>query len=132
MNKKLLWQVVRFLIAGGLGALLYVVVLLLLTEVLHFWYLGSVVIARIINSVINFVIQKYWAFSNKKDSRIKQQLWPYIKVSVLLLAITILGMYVLVDTLKVHYLVAQILLVPLQGYLSFMLTRWVFRRKQVI
>jgi len=132
LKKKLLWQIVRFLIAGGTGALLYLIVLLVLTEVIHFWYLGSVIIARIINSVINFIIQKYWAFSNRKDSRIKQQVWPYVKISVLLLIINVLGMYLLVDIAGVHYLIAQVLLVPPQSVLSFILTRWVFRRKQTI
>jgi putative flippase GtrA len=132
LKNKLLWQIVRFLIAAGLGSVLYIVVLLFLTEVIHFWYLGSVIVARIINSIINFIIQKYWAFNNRKDSRIKQQLWPYVQISTLLLAVTILGMYVLVDIVGVHYLVAQVLLMPPQAFLSFILTRWVFRRKQAI
>jgi len=72
-------QVMRFLGAGGPGALLYYLILYILTDVIGVWYMVSAVIASVANHSSNFVLQKFWTFEDKDTKDIywqaSMQLW---------------------------------------------------------
>jgi putative flippase GtrA len=115
----------RFLGAGGLGVLLYYLILYTLTEFLGFWYMVSAGIASVVNYSCNFLILKYWAFKNR--SRGVQQGWQYAMMSIGLQLVNLLLLYGLVEYVAVReYLVAQLLATVVITLASYVITTFIF------
>ena len=119
-------QVMRFLSAGGLGVLLYYLILYTLTDVVGVWYMVSAVIASIVNCSSNFILQKFWTFENKDAKNIHWQAGKYaIMVASLFLANLFL-LYVLVKYVHLWYLAAQVIITILLTVISYLVSRRIF------
>lgn len=75
-------QAVRFCIAGAAGVIAYYTALYGLTEYLGVWYIASAAIGFILNTGLNFTLQKLWTFQNKEMQMVGRQLVPYIAMTV--------------------------------------------------
>ena len=65
----------RFLLVGGLGTLIYLGILLLLTEAAGLWYLLSAVVGIFVATVWNFTMNNYWVFSKTESSESPSYEW---------------------------------------------------------
>jgi putative flippase GtrA len=66
-------KIVRFIISGGLAAVVNFAFLYVLTEFFHFWYLLSSACAFFLAIAVSFFLQKHWTFENyEKESTIRQ------------------------------------------------------------
>ncbi len=57
---------IRYIIVGGIGYLIELTILFLLTENLNMWYIYSNIISNFIALVFSYVINNYWTFKIKK------------------------------------------------------------------
>src|SRR3989344_8729110 len=73
-----LGQVVRFCIAGAAGVIAYYGALYGLTEYFGVWYVTSAVVGFILNTGLNFTLQKFWTFQNKETQMVGRQLVLYV------------------------------------------------------
>ncbi len=121
-----LTQVMRFLSAGGLGVLLYYLILYILTDVAGVWYMVSAVIASIVNYISNFVLQKFWTFKNKDTKNIHWQASKYAVMTVFLFVANLFLLYVLVEYARLWYLAAQIIVTILLTAISYLISRRIF------
>ncbi len=119
-------QVMRFLSAGGLGVLLYYLILYILTDVVGVWYMVSAVIASIVNYSSNFVLQKFWTFENKETKNIHWQAGKYAAMMVSLFVANLLLLYVLVEYAHLWYLIAQVIVTILLTVISYLVSRRIF------
>ena len=99
----------------------------LLTEFCGVWYLASSVIGSVISSVVNFLLQKLWTFENKSLEKVHWQVIAFIFVSVGYTVANGGMLYLLVDRLHWHYLVAQIIVSSFLGFVSYFISDWIFR-----
>ena len=121
-------RVMRFLISGVVGTLVYYLAYYLLTEFAGMWYITSAVIAFILDSVITFVFQKLWTFKNRDAEAVPRQASWYLGLRLGLLGLSTGLLYVLVECAHMYYLYAPlVLLVPLT-VVSFILTKRVFTK----
>ncbi len=120
-------QVVRFVIAGGVGILIYCASLYVLTEFVETWYMLSAVIAFLIYWGVSFPVQKYWVFENMEKEYIKQQLLQYSIVSILNWVINTSLMYALVEYLSFWYFGVQLILTVIASIIAFFVFMWIFR-----
>ena len=67
-------QAIRFLIVGGIGFIISSVLLYVLTEYVHIWYIYSSWIATITAQLVSFFGYKYWAFV-LRTSRAAYSFW---------------------------------------------------------
>lgn len=125
-----LWQAVRFCIAGAAGVIAYYATLYCLTEYLGVWYIASAVIGFILNTGLNFTIQKFWTFQNKETHLVRRQILLYSLMTVSFLILNTLCLYLIVQHLHMWYIGAQIILTVVFSILSFVFSDKIFKNER--
>lgn len=102
-------RTLRFLIAGGTAAATDLTLLYVFTDIFHIWYLLSAVLAFALAFVVSFTLQKFWTFGDHTVDAIHTQLGIYLIIALIGLGINTAAMFLLVDHIGLHYILAQIL-----------------------
>ena len=106
-HKKIIKQLFRFGIVGGLAFLIDYGLLFLLTEVFNIHYLISSVISFIVSLVFNYILSIKWVFDVTKKQTYKEII-IFIILSVIGLGINQLIMYIGVDIFEIYYMLVKI------------------------
>lgn len=122
----------RFIVSGGVAAVIDLGVLYLLTAYAGFHYLTSVVIAFIIAFIASFTLQKFWTFRDHSIQNIHQQSIFYFAIALGNFFLNTYLVYVSVEKIHIHYLVAQILVGGMIACLSFVLYKYVIFAQQEV
>lgn len=126
-QKRTSFEFIKFCIVGAVGTLINLAILVASVELLHFHYLLGSTIAFLIAATNNFILNKRWTFKDKQR-RIKSQYAQFIVVSTAALAVNLVLLFVFVEYLNVHYLLAQILAVLIAMFINFTGNKlWTFR-----
>lgn len=131
MKKQKLLEIVKFCVSGAISLGVYYIVLYTLTEFVKVWYPISALISSTLTYSISFIFQKYWTFKNKDKKMIPKQITFYFILSASLTGSNSLLLYILVEYLNLHYLVAQIFLTGILSVVSFILTKKIFTKNSV-
>ncbi len=126
-----LGQIVRFCVAGAAGVIAYYAALYGLTEYLGVWYVISAVIGFILNTGLNFTLQKFWTFENKEIHMVGRQLALYVAMTVSFLISNALFLYLMVEYLHLWYIGAQVILTIVISVLSFIISRRIFKNTAI-
>jgi putative flippase GtrA len=127
MNGILLRKIARFMVSGGVVIFAYYAPYYVLTEFFGVWYLASSVIGSIISSVTNFILQKLWTFENKSMANVHRQAIAFTFVSIGYTVANGAMLYLLVDKLNLHYLLAQLIVSSILGFVSYFISERIFR-----
>jgi dolichol-phosphate mannosyltransferase len=68
-------QLLRFLLAGGVGLLLYYGLLYTLTEWAGVWYLFSAIIGFVACYSVNFTLHRKWTFASNSPALMERSLY---------------------------------------------------------
>ncbi len=128
-TKDKMWKISQFLIGGGVGLAMRFLALYFLTEFLGVWYLLSAVIAYLLNNLINFVIHKFWTFNDKDLTKLNKEVVSYVQMMSLFFICNTVYLYVLVDYIHVHYLIAQLILTTFLSIIGFLRQQEIFENK---
>lgn len=112
-------KIVRFIIAGTLGALTQVGALAFFADFLGLWYLLGSVLAFVISITVSFILQKWWTFNHRDNSTIPTQAGLYLANALVNLGLNTAILYLLVDHAGLNHLVAQLVTSALVAILSF-------------
>jgi len=124
-------KLVKFIIAGGLSAFVNFAVLYFLTDIINVWYLASSVVAFILSFFVSFFLQKFWTFEDGSKDIIYRQLSIYLLIALLGLLFNTLFMYLLVDRLKLWYMLAQFFISGFIAICNFIAYKtFVFKKKE--
>lgn len=107
-NNKLLLQIFRFGVVGGLAFVIDYATLIFCKEILDFSVLLSAAIAFSVSVVINYILSVVWVFDVNKDNDSKRNFILFIVFSVIGLILTELIMWFGTDILKISYLIVKI------------------------
>jgi len=118
-KKKLLVQIFRFGIAGGLA------ILILCREVLHLPILVSSAIAFSISVIFNYILSIIWVFDVDKEKDKKKNFIIFILLSIVGLILTEIIMYIGTDIAHIHYLIVKIIATAIVMVFNF-ITRKMF------
>jgi len=121
---------VRFCVAGAAGAIAYYAALYGLTEYFGIWYVISAVIGFILNTGLNFTLQKFWTFQNKETHMVHRQLVLYVAMTVSFLVGNTLFLYLMVEYLHMWYIGAQVILTAIISVLGFIISGRIFRNER--
>ena len=124
-------QVVRFCITGAAGLIAYYAALYGLTEYLGVWYIISAVIGFILNTGLNFTLQKFWTFQNRKTRMVGRQLVLYVAMTVSFLIGNTVFLYLMVEYMHMWYITAQVILTIIISTLSFIISGRIFRNERI-
>jgi putative flippase GtrA len=103
--------------------------LIFLVEIGHVWYVAATATGAFLGALINFILGRHWSFV-ANDEAVRGQAIRYAAVSAVSLLLNSLGVYLLTDYLKIHYVISKVIIAFLVGILfNFPLHRsFVFRR----
>ena len=108
-TRKLLIQIFKFAIVGGIATIIDFVFLYIFREFCHFPVLVSNTLSFCISVIYNYTASVRWVFDVNKEKDAKKQFVIFIIFSVIGLLINDLIMWVSVDFLHVYYLLAKII-----------------------
>ena len=125
-----MYKFVRYVISGGLATLTSLVVAYILTDVLQLWYVISTALGFCIALSISFVLQKFWTFRRTEMERVHVEATQFAMVAIGGLLFNTLFVYVLVEYVHLHYLLAQICSGALIAVANFFCYRFIFREAE--
>lgn len=128
MMKKLISQIFKFGIVGGLAFVIDFTVLFVLTEYFHIYYLYSAAISFIVSLIFNYILSIKWVFDVEKKQTVKEAI-SFVILSTIGLGINQLMMYVSVEILSIYYIEAKIISTTLVMIYNFV-TRKLLIEKQ--
>ena len=127
--KKLLNQILKFGVVGGLAFIIDYGILIFLTEVFHINYLISTTISFIVSVIFNYIMSIFWVFDVDENKNRTTVFSVFINLSVIGLLLNDLFMWVFVDGMSIHYLIAKIIATLLVMIYNF-ITRKLFLEKR--
>ena len=126
-NNKLLSQILRFGVVGGLAFLIDSSLLFVLTEYLHIYVLISSVISFIVSLIFNYLLSIFWVFDVKKKQTWKEVL-VFAILSTIGLGINQVVMYLGVEVFHIYYMICKVLSTFIVMVYNF-ITRKIFIEK---
>ena len=129
LTKSNIIQFVKFLIVGGIGAIINLLVLFSMTEFLNIYYIFSEVIAFFIALTHNYIVNKLWTFKENFSDKSFQKYLQYVIVSLISLCINLSILFILSDLVKLWYIFAEIFAVMISSLINFFGNKfWTFRK----
>lgn len=117
-------KVFRFLVSGGTAAFLDLLLLHILVEYIHVWYIFSAIIAYMVAFFASFVLQKFWTFRDMSRHNIHIQMILHFCLGLVNLVINTIALYILVDHFYLHYMLSQILISGVLAIVSFFIYKF--------
>ncbi|MDD3284511.1 MAG: GtrA family protein [Patescibacteria group bacterium] len=112
-----------YLLVGGIGNCIEIVILLMLVEIFNIWYLYASIITFTLGTILSFGMRKIFIFKNKGFKKIHKQIASYIFMFIIELCINYFIMTFFVEIFKLHYLMAyitSILIASVTGIAGFL------------
>ena len=104
---KLVKQILRFGVVGGLAFIIDYIVLYVLTDIFHIYYLISSCISFTVSVIFNYILSIKWVFDVNKKQGLKEFIL-FIILSVIGLIINEIIMYLMVDIMNIHYMISKL------------------------
>ena len=124
-TRKLLIQIFKFTIVGGIATVIDFVFLYIFREFCHFPVLVSNTLSFCISVIYNYIASVKWVYDVNKDKNAKKQFIIFIIFSVLGLLLNNLIMWITVEFLSIYYLLAKIIATAIVMVFNFV-TRKIF------
>lgn len=124
---KLVKQIIKFGIVGGLAFLIDYSILYILTEFFGIYYLYSSIISFIVSVIFNYILSIKWVFDVSKKQTIKE-FSTFIILSIIGLIINQVIMYIMVEKANIWYMFSKIVSTIIVMVYNF-ITRKIFIEK---
>lgn len=126
-------QFFRFCIAGGLAFTVNLIVLYVLTDILHVYYLISTVWAFLVSLAVSFTLQKFWTFRDLSREHLHIQLPLYIGMQGVNVFLNAGLMYVFVEYLHIWYLFSQAVISLCLAVIIFFINKgYIFKQGEIL
>jgi len=127
---KLIQQIFKFGIVGGLAFLIDYGILILLTDYFKINYLLSSAISFSISVIFNYLMSILWVFEINENKNKTTVFSVFIILSVVGLVINELFMMFFVDNLSIHYKLSKIITTFLVMVYNFITRKLVLEKKK--
>ncbi len=118
----------RYIISGSVAAGVGLLSIFVLVDVLHLWYIIATTISFVFTLIASFTLQRFWTFNDAARNALTAQFGGYLAVSFINIFVNAGLMYLFVDILALHYLLAQMLVMLIISVYGFFIYKyWIFR-----
>ena len=124
-TEKLLIQIFKFGIVGGIAFIIDYISLIIGKEFFHFSTLLAAGIAFTISVIYNYTASVKWVFDVNSEKNKKKQFVEFISFSIVGLLLNDLIMWICVDKFSVYYLLSKIIATAIVMVFNF-ITRKMF------
>ena len=107
LDKKLLEQIIKFIIVGGIATIIDFIVFFLLHELLKVTTILSNILSFSVSVIYNYIASTKWVFNVKKE--LKNQFVIFLILSIVGLLINTIIVYITIDILNWNSLLCKIL-----------------------
>lgn len=123
--KKLIAQVMKFVVVGGLSFVLDFIIYFVLTNFLSVYYLVAGFFSFTLSLIFNYLMSMKFVFKSKEDLKKSHEFVIFATLSVMGLGLNLLSLYVLVDLFKMNDLIAKVFVAGIVMVFNFV-TRKIF------
>lgn len=123
--KKLIAQVMKFVVVGGLSFVLDFIIYFVLTNFLSVYYLIAGLFSFTLSLIFNYLMSMKFVFKSKDDLKKSHEFVIFATLSVMGLGLNLLSLYVLVDLFKMNDLIAKVFVAGIVMVFNFV-TRKIF------
>jgi len=123
--KKLIEQVMKFVIVGGLSFVLDFIIYYVLTNFFSVYYLVAGFFSFILSLIFNYLMSMKFVFKSKDDLKKSHEFAIFATLSVLGLGLNLLSLFILVDLFKTNDLIAKVFVAGIVMVFNFV-TRKIF------
>ena len=128
ISKLSIKQYLQFITVGGLGVIINLTLLFMLTEFLGIFYIFSEMIAFLIATIHNYFLNKVWTFKEKFRENSVQKLIQYLTVSLFGLMINLSILFIVVEFFGIWYIISELFGTGASSFLNFYGNKyWTFK-----
>ena len=124
---KLIKQLLRFGVVGGIAFLIDYLLLYVLTEYINIPVMFSSVISFTVSVIFNYILSTKWVFDTKKKQGIKEFI-IFIVLSLIGLGINQIIMYLGINKINIYYMIVKLFATVIVMIYNF-ITRKIFLEK---
>jgi len=122
-------------VAAFAGGVTDYIIMIALTELAHIHYTRSILISGLIGALVNFSLNRRWAFQTGQfySSSKKHQLLKFFFVVLGSISLKSGGTYLLTSSLKINYKISRLIIDAIVSYgFNFPLIKyWVFKKEAI-
>ena len=107
MSQERFWELFRFCFVGGISLLIDYAILYILTDFVGIYYLYSSAISFTVTVIINYWLCVKYVFKTAKKQT-PRQATIFIGSSIVGLGLNQICMWIFVDIISIHYLIAKL------------------------
>jgi putative flippase GtrA len=123
--KKLIEQVMKFVVVGGLSFVLDFIIYYVLTNFFSVYYLTAGFFSFTLSLIFNYLMSMKFVFKSKDDLKKTHEFVIFVSLSVMGLGINLLSLYILVDSFKMNDLISKVFVAGIVMVFNFV-TRKIF------
>ncbi len=124
-QNKLLMQIIKFVIVGGIATVIDYIIFFILHELLDINTIVSNIISFTVSVIYNYIASVKWVFEVDKNKDKKQQFIIFIIFSVIGLLLNTGIVYLCTDILKIYSLIGKVIATAIVMVFNF-ITRKIF------
>ena len=122
-------EFIKFGVVGGIGTLINIIILFLLTEKVGVYYLISAIFSFIVAMSGNFILNKIWTFKENVKLGIGKKYLQFGLVSVSALLVNLFFLYLFTEIFGIYYIISQILAIGIALIINFLGNKiWTFSK----
>jgi putative flippase GtrA len=123
--KKLIEQVMKFVVVGGLSFVLDFIIYYVLTNFFSVYYLIAGFFSFTLSLIFNYLMSMKFVFKSKDNLKKTHEFVIFVSLSVMGLGLNLLSLYILVDLFKMNDLIAKVFVAGIVMVFNFV-TRKIF------
>lgn len=123
--KKLIAQLMKFVVVGGLSFVLDFIIYYVLTNFFSVYYLVAGFFSFSLSLIFNYLMSMKFVFKSKDDLKKTHEFAIFVVLSVMGLGLNLLSLYILVDIFKMNDLIAKVFVAGIVMIFNFV-TRKIF------
>lgn len=116
-------QFVKYGVVGTSSVVIDMVIIFVFTEFFGLWYMFSAVISQTVAVIFNFLMNRNWSF--RSNGVVHRQAVRYFILLGFNYLYQLIALWLLVETLHLHYLLAKIFIAMLMVTWNFLMFKYV-------
>ena len=124
------YRLLRFMVVGGIGTFTNLLILYLLTDLGHVYYLGSFVFAFVVAASQNYWLNRVWTFIDRSETKLGY--FKYMLVAATTLVLDEALLFTFTEFVGLWYMLSAIIAIMIAFIVRYIVSeKWIWRKTNV-